>query len=333
MKPSFSQMNRRSLFTAFGSTLALCGLDAKAIARLASPLDETSQELKPQSQRIVEELVHSSGFSGMIPATAVEQLARSEASTPSGLMVRLLPLARTYSHAPISGYHVGAVARGLSGSLYLGMNLEIPQHSLGFSVHGEQAALSNAYMHGESGVTAIAVTAAPCGHCRQFMIEMSPQGEIEILVAGKAPMKLSALLPMAFGPRDLGFQEGAFPVRTAKLKAPATPVDDLMFAALDAAKNAYAPYSAALSGVGIESKTGRVYKGSYLENAAFNPSLSPLQTALVQMLLAGEDYAAMTRVLLVEMKSAKISQASVAAAALSTIAPAVKLETIQVEKA
>jgi cytidine deaminase len=29
--------------------------------------------------------------------------------------------------------------RGVSGSLYLGMNLEILGHSLGFSVHGEQA--------------------------------------------------------------------------------------------------------------------------------------------------------------------------------------------------
>jgi cytidine deaminase len=326
-------MNRRELLTAIGSGVAFCSVNSNAIARSVFAPEETAASLKPQSQRIIEELVHSSGFSGAIPANTVEQLAGSEATTVSGLMVRLLPLARTYSHAPISDYHVGAVAQGVSGSLYLGMNVEIPHHSLGFSVHGEQAALSNAYMHAENGVAAIAVTAAPCGHCRQFMIEMSPRGEIDILVAGKPPVKLSDLLPTAFGPRDLGFQDGAFPVKTAKLKPPAAPADDLIFAALDGAKHAYSPYSGATSGVGIQTKTGRVYKGSYLENAAFNPSLSPLQTALVQLILAGEDYAAITRVLLLEIKNAKISQTSVTTGVLSTIAPAVKLETIQVEKA
>lgn len=333
MTISPSHMSRRTLFTALGSSLALCGLRSNAIARRVPDLEETSSGLKPQSRRIVEELVHSAVFSGEIPAVTVQQLAASEATTISDLMVRLLALARAYSHAPISGYHVGAVARGLSGSLYFGMNLEIPQHSLGFSVHGEQAALSNAYMHGESGVTAVAVTAAPCGHCRQFMIEMSPRGEIEILVAGNSPVKVAALLPMAFGPRDLGFQDGAFPVRTTKLKTTVRPGDDLTMAALEAAERAYAPYSSAVSGVGILTKTGRVYKGSYLENAAFNPSLSPLQSALVQVILAGEDYAAITRVLLLEIKNAKVSQTSVTRAVLSTIAPTVQLETIHFEKA
>ena len=92
-------------------------------------------------------------------------------------MVDLLPLARTYARPPISNYLVGAVARGVSGDLYLGANIEIPGHSLGFSVHGEQFALSNAYMHSEKGIAAIAVTAAPCGHCRQFINEMAPAGD------------------------------------------------------------------------------------------------------------------------------------------------------------
>ena len=333
MKLSQSFMNRRKLLGALSSSLALCGLSSDVFARIFSQPSEVSPGFKPQSRHLLERLVHSSGFSGQIPATTVQELANSEATSVSSLMVRLLSLARTYSHAPISNYHVGAVARGLSGSLYLGMNVEIPQHSLGFSVHGEQASLSSAYMHGESGVGAIAVTAAPCGHCRQFMIEVSPAGDIEILVEGKSPMKLSALLPMAFGPRDLGFHEGAFPVRTTRLTRPTRAGGDLIDAALAAAEHGYAPYSGSVSGVAIQTKMERVYKGSYLENAAFNPSLSPLQTALVQLILAGEDYSAISRVLLLEIKDAKISQASVTSAVLSTIAPAVRLETIRVEKA
>jgi cytidine deaminase len=330
MKFTPAPMNRRTFVGALGSSLAFCGLGSAT--RLSVPGD-TSASLNSQTQRILDTLVHTPGFSGQIPGKVVEQLAGSEATSVSVLMLRLLAFARTYSHAPISNYHVGAVALGSSGSLYLGMNLEIPQHSLGFSVHGEQAALSNAYMHAETGVTAIAVTAAPCGHCRQFMIEMSPAGEIEILVAGNSTVKLATLLPMAFGPRDLGFNTGAFPVSMTKLTAPAKPGDDLMGAALDAAEHAYAPYSGAISGVAIRTKAGHIYRGSYLENAAFNPSLSPLQTALVQLVLAGQDYAAITRVLLLEIKNARISQASVTKAVLSTIAPAVQLEIIHANKA
>jgi len=322
-------VNRRTLFASLGSSLTLCTLGSDMLHRMVTQSQPPAPALKAKSQQLLESIMHADDFSGRIPVRAVQELANSEATTVSGVMIRLLALARTYSRAPISNYHVGAVARGLSGSLYLGMNLEIPGHSLGFSVHGEQSALSNAYMHGETGVAAIAVTAAPCGHCRQFMNEMSPTGEIEILVEAKAPMKLSSLLPMAFGPRDLGFQNGAFPVKETKLSIAQKKGDDeVSVAALAAAEHSYAPYSGALSGVAIRMKAGRIYKGAYLENAAFNPSLSPLQTALVQLILAGENYDRISRVALVELRDAKISQVSVTRAVLSTIAPEVELQTM-----
>jgi cytidine deaminase len=228
---------------------------------------------------------------------------------------------------------VGIVAQGVSGSLYLGFNIEFPGHALGFAVHGEQAALSSAYMHGEQGVLSIALTAAPCGHCRQFMNELAPDGNIEILVEGSAPTKLAALLPLAFGPKDLGRKEGAFPVKRTNLIAAngSTPADTLFQAALDAARSSYAPYSGAYSGVAIGTRSGRIYSGSYLENVAFNPSLSPLQTALVQLILAGEDYRALARVALAEISRAKISQRSATEAVLSAIAPSVRLEILAAE--
>lgn len=284
--------------------------------------------LSDKSQLLLASLLRSPEFNGQIPPDTVQQLVALEGKEVSSLMVALLPSARTYSRPPISNYHVGAVARGLSGSLYLGMNVEIPGHSLGFSVHGEQAALSSAYMHGERGASAISVTAAPCGHCRQFMNEMSPNGDIEIIVEGKSPLRLSSLLPMSFGPKDLGLADGAFPVRQTALALLHASADELTHAALEAARHAYAPYSGSYSGVAIAAKGQRTFKGSYIENAAFNPSLSPLQIALVQLFLAGGDYSAITRVVLVEMKDAKISQASVTKAVLSTVAPRVELQTV-----
>ena len=172
---------------------------------------------KDESRRKLLQLLRSSEFTGQIPAGVVKELLSFERTTLPALMIGLLPLARTFAHPPISNFRVGTVARGASGSLYLGFNIEIEGQPLGFAVHGEQAALSSAYMHGEQGVSAIAVTAAPCGHCRQFMKELSPDGDIEVLVEGAAPTRLESLLPQAFGPKDLGRKEGAFPVRESKL--------------------------------------------------------------------------------------------------------------------
>lgn len=268
-------------------------------------------------------LIQGPGFSGQIRAAEVKAICDGEGKSVDAVMVDLLPLARIYSRPPISNYHVGAVARGVSGDLYLGANLEFPGHSLGFSVHGEQAALSNAYMHADRGVSALAVTAAPCGHCRQFMNELSP--EINVLVEGKPAVKLSSLLPSAFGPRDLGVTDLAFPVKEVDLILPKGSSDELTRAALDAARKSYAPYTKAHSGVAIRTSSGRIYEGSYIENAAYNPSLPPLQTALVSLILAGESYSAISDLVLVETEGAPISQRSVAEAVLSAIAPGIKL--------
>ena len=286
-----------------------------------------------ESRRKLRATLGSPGFTGQIPAAVVQDLLASEKKTVAALMLALLPLARTFSHPPISNYHVGAVAEGMSGSLYLGFNIEFPGQALGLAVHGEQSALSSAYMHSEPGVSAIAVTAAPCGHCRQFMNELSPDGQIEVLVDQASPTKLSALLPLAFGPRDLGRKQGAFPVKRTNLilenmaSASQTP-DALSQAALEAASTAYAPYTESPSGAAIATRSGRVYKGSYIENVAFNPSLSPLQTALVQLISAGEEYSAITRVGLAEIKRATISQKSAAEAVVSVIAPSIRVELL-----
>ena len=73
---------------------------------------------------------------------------------------------------------------------------------------------------------------------------------------------------------------------------------------------------------------GRIYRGSYIENVAFNPSLSPLQTALAAMIAAGEPYSAISAVTLVELERSKISQKTVTEAVMGAIAPGLKLEVI-----
>jgi len=291
-------------------------------------LDTALSKFSEKSRERLRHVLKEPGFSGQIPSAEVKALCDGEGRSIDALMIELLPLARTYSRPPISKYYVGAVARGVSGNLYFGANIEFLGHSLGFSVHGEQSALSNAYMHSDGGVSSIAVTAAPCGHCRQFMNELSPDGDIQVLVDGKSAVKLSSLLPSAFGPKDVGVTNVAFPVREVDLILPKGASDVLTLAALDAARKSYAPYTKAYSGVAIGIRSGRTYRGGYIENADYNPSLPPLQTALVALITAGENYSAISEVVLVEVEGAPISQKSAAEAVLSAIAPAVKLRVV-----
>jgi cytidine deaminase len=88
-----------------------------------------------------------------------------------------------------------------------------------------------------------------------------------------------------------------------------------------AAANAYAPYSNSPSGVAIRSRRGNVYRGSYIENAAFNPSLPPFQVALVGMAMANEDFSDIAEVVLAEAANNSISQLSATKSVLAAVAP------------
>jgi cytidine deaminase len=186
------------------------------------------------------------------------------------------------------------------------------------TVHAEQAALSNAFMHDEPGVEAIAVTAAPCGHCRQFLYELSEGRDIQILLPGVAPIALSDLLPQPFGPRDLKITQRPF----ARATVVSQDVEDNPTqAARYAAAKAYAPYSNSPSGIAIRTRKGAIYRGSYIENSGFNPSLAPLQVALVAMALANEDFNDIAEVVLSEASNNSISQLGATRSLLAVIAP------------
>jgi len=323
-------ISRRAALTRLGaSALGLRFMNSSLFNQRAMgetvglPLSKFSE----RSRTLLSQAVEDPEFSGRIPADVVDAVAKSEKASVDDVMLRLLPLAQSYSRAPISNFFVGVVVRGASGSLYLGANVEIPGQCLGFAVHAEQAALSNAYMNSEESVTTLAVVGgAPCGHCRQFMEEISPAGEIRVLIPNRPPVKLASILPMAFGPTALGATQGALPIRTTNLALTAS--DALSAAALNAACRSYAPYSKSPAGVAIRTTAGRIFQGCYIENVAFNPSLSPLQTALVQLILAGQPYSSIAAVTLAEVEGAKISQRAVTETVLGALAPQLKLEVV-----
>jgi cytidine deaminase len=325
-------ISRRTALTCLGtSALGLAFMNSSLFAHETDDeaLHSRLPKFKKRSRALLSQVLADPKFSGRIPASAVEAMAKSENASVDELMLSLLLFAQTYARAPISNFFVGVVARGASGSFYLGANIEIPGQCLGFAVHAEQSALSNAYMNSEHSVTSLAVVGgAPCGHCRQFMEEISPGGEMLILIPNRPPAKLASILPAAFGPAALGATQGALPIRRAKLAVTGGASDTLTAAALDAACRSYAPYSKSPSGVAIRTTGERIFQGCYIENVAFNPSLSPLQTALVQLIVAGQDYSQISAVTLVEVQGAKISQRAVTETVLAAIAPQRKLQLV-----
>src|SRR4051812_45463230 len=187
---------------------------------------------------------------GYVPAAVVERIVDSGVPLEQ-LMLDLIPRAKTFAIPTISNFFVGAVAHGVSGNLYFGANYEFPGQALSFTVHGEQAATMHAISFDETGIDLLAVSAAPCGYCRQFLNELTTASTLQIILPNTPTTSLAALLPNAFGPIDLGV--------TAALMSPQShgmtldsASDEVASAALKAANRSYAPYSLSYAGVALK---------------------------------------------------------------------------------
>lgn len=126
------------------------------------------------------------------------------------------------AYAPYSRFGVGAAVRSISGHLYSGSNME--NASYGLTACAEMAALTRAVTDGDFRVEAIAIVGGslgeatssskpvtPCGRCRQLIAEAGEVSgtDVRVLCANADLSRvmvttISSLLPLAFGPKDLG---------------------------------------------------------------------------------------------------------------------------------
>ncbi len=108
-----------------------------------------------------------------------------------------------YSYSPYSEFPVSAVLVGKSGREYTGVNIESAAY--GVTVCAERTAMVKAVSEGERSFERIVIATAggsgwPCGECRQFMYEFSPEMKV---VSGADADSLEAyslkeLLPLGF---------------------------------------------------------------------------------------------------------------------------------------
>ena len=122
--------------------------------------------------------------------------------------IRLAREAAKNAYAPYSGFTVGAVAVGASGTLYPAANVE--NAAFPSSVCAEANAVTTAVAAGERRVVAVYVSClgapacTPCGNCRQIMREFGVTRVVLDGPDGPEALDLEELLPRSFGPEALG---------------------------------------------------------------------------------------------------------------------------------
>lgn len=120
-----------------------------------------------------------------------------------------------YSYTPYSGFKVGAALLTKDGKLYSGCNIENAAYTP--TNCAERTAFFKAVSEGERAFEAICVVggkdgilteyAAPCGVCRQVMMEFCNPETFKIILATSREQyeifTLKELLPLGFGPDNL----------------------------------------------------------------------------------------------------------------------------------
>lgn len=120
-----------------------------------------------------------------------------------------------YSYTPYSNFKVGAALLGKNGQIYTGCNIE----NAGYTATNcaERTAFFKAVSEGVKEFQAICVVggkegvlteyAAPCGVCRQVMMEFCNPETFQIILAVDKEhydiYTLKELLPLGFGPSNL----------------------------------------------------------------------------------------------------------------------------------
>lgn len=155
---------------------------------------------------------------------AIERIQASELSASTLELIEHAKKVMANAYNVYSHFYVGAAARTVSGRIFTGTNVE--NASLGLTMCAEPATLLLAFSAGEPEVIEMAVVggtsqdakggkvATPCGRCRQVIYEVSQISNYDIKLYCCNPdlseilrMTITDLLPLPFGPRDLGVEK------------------------------------------------------------------------------------------------------------------------------
>ncbi|KAG7023653.1 Cytidine deaminase 1, partial [Cucurbita argyrosperma subsp. argyrosperma] len=220
----------------------------------------------------------------VIEASEAESMAKQSGLTIPLLLPSLVKSAQSLARPPISKYHVGAVVRSAAEIKILVSSIE------------ESDSKSNDYVP-----------------LPQFLPHRFGPYDL-----------LNKDVPLLLEPRfnGLSLSDESAENHTLCNGAHGSDWEKLKRAALDAANMSHAPYSRCPSGVALIDTDGQIYKGSYMESAAYNPSMGPVQTAIVSYVAGGGGgYERIVAAVLVEKDGVDVKQEHTARLLLQTISP------------
>ncbi|WP_051960629.1 hypothetical protein [Devosia riboflavina] len=258
---------------------------------------------------------------------ATELVAEFGLASVRDLMCLLLDVAKDIASPSISDFHVGAVGlEAETGNLILGGNVEFPGTHLGFTLHGEGFVFTRAMSRG-TNISVIAIGEAhPCAHCRQCLAEYAASEKLELIDPLGHTLTLAQLYPWPFDPNYLG-ESGAVPGRelwpglTFDEDA-GSPVADTLLAK---GRRSHSPYSKCPGAVLLHLQDGNMVAGHAIESVAFNPTIHPIQAAMVDLLAHGYAYSDIVGASLGTVRGGDVDYTVSTRELLSRIAPGVPL--------
>ena len=103
------------------------------------------------------------------------------------------------AYAPYSKFHVGAAVLARDGRVIEGVNVENAAYPLGICAEKSALARAIAEGHRPGDFEAVAITASPCGGCRQWLVELGLERVTYARASGEVvTVRPDELLPDTF---------------------------------------------------------------------------------------------------------------------------------------
>jgi cytidine deaminase len=247
------------------------------------------------------------------------------------LILVALKQAETFARPPISNFFVGCVGREAeTGNLVFGGNLEFPGAHIGNTIHGEGFVFNRAFSRGTSISTIAVFEAHPCAHCRQFLSEFAATANLALIDPMGHRLRMADLYPWPFDPDYLG-EKGivAGEVRHPGLTLAPNDLPAPVAAKLtELGRKSYTPYGKSPAAIVLTLANGAVLGGAAIESVSFNPTISPLQAAMIDLFAHGYAASDIAAATVATSSDALVDYAGHAAGLLHAVAPGVTLGTL-----
>lgn len=277
--------------------------------------------------------IPGSNHGGVLPKQQADELiARYSLGGVEELMLLALDPAKSFARPPISSFFVGAV--GLereTGNLVLGGNMEFPGTHLGFTIHGEGFVFTRAAARGTT-ISHLAIGEAhPCAHCRQYLSEFAATRDLILIDPLGHRLTMAQLYPWPFDPDYLG-EAGYMPDTIHADRTLGTNGLTSTTAArlLAAAQRAHAPYSKCPGAIVLTLHDGGHVTGFAIESVAFNPTMGPLQAALINLSANGYAAADIASAALATKVGANVDYIASTKELFGKVAPGVPLRIVDI---